>query len=49
MKYDVTEEDKEMLIRLYKLTDDQIFRVEKMYFSSERSLCACAKLVKQND
>lgn len=49
MKWDVTEEDRNLLVELYGLDSDQIFRAEKLYYRSSRSLCACGKLIKESD
>ena len=49
MKWDVTEDDRNLLKELYGLNGDQIFRAEKLYYSSGRSLCACGKLIKESD
>tara|TARA_R110000851_G_scaffold273794_1_gene426429 strand:+ start:217 stop:420 length:204 start_codon:yes stop_codon:yes gene_type:complete len=49
MKWDVTDDDRNLLKELYGLNKDQISRAEKSYYRSEKSLCACAKLIFESE
>lgn len=41
----MNKEDKDLIKRLYDLTDDEVFEAEKLYMRSSFSICKSAKII----
>ena len=46
MEYQMNDEDRELVKRLYGLSDEEVLETEKIYNRSGLSICAAAKIIR---